>query len=181
MTVQAKTRLSVVVPTRDRPAELARCVASILRCDHDSFELLVVDQTDRQTVTLASHERLRVIPSGTVGKSAALNVGVRAARGEVLVFTDDDCTVPPQWLSQVESLIQSHNVDLIFGNLIPIKHDSSKMFIPQTRWNNLCIVRGKRRAYLRGGAGGNLVVVARVRCHRMVGRSHWPWESFQSM
>ncbi len=35
-------RLSVIVATRDRPEALARAVASILACEHDSFELIVV-------------------------------------------------------------------------------------------------------------------------------------------
>src|SRR5262245_26049340 len=131
MMVKASPRLSVVVPTRDRPAELARCVASIMCCDHDSFELVVVDQSSDRTVKPSSPGRLRVIPSETVGKSAAPNIGVRSARGDALVFTDDDCTVPAQWLAQADRLLQRHDVDVVFGNLTPINHDSSRVFVPE--------------------------------------------------
>jgi GT2 family glycosyltransferase len=73
---------SVIVPTRGRPAQLARCVAALERLDypHDRFEVIVVDDVDGE------------------GPATARNRGARRARGELLAFTDDDCRPGDDWL-----------------------------------------------------------------------------------
>jgi glycosyltransferase involved in cell wall biosynthesis len=162
-TVEAP-RVSVIVATRDRPEMLGRCVASILANDHDDFELIVVDQSNTQTV-LPAHRRVRHVHTGTIGKSAALNVGVRGARGELLAFTDDDCTAPPGWLSNAVSLFLEHpELEMAFGKLVPIEHDPAKVLVPGTLFRNstLRIVQGRRSAYVRGGAGANLFARRRL-------------------
>jgi glycosyltransferase involved in cell wall biosynthesis len=157
MATMAVPRVSVIVATRDRPEMLARCVESILASDHDSFELIVVDQSDVLT-GLRAHERLRHIGTDTLGKSAALNVGVHESRGGILAFTDDDCTVPPGWIGQAEQLFSRHpDVDMAFGELVAIDHDPTLYFVPVTHLDGFEIQRGMRCAHVRGGAGANLV------------------------
>ena len=73
---------SVVVPTRDRPAQLAACRRALADLDYptDRLETIVVDDCN-----------------GT-GPGAARNRAAAEARGELLVFTDDDCLPAPGWL-----------------------------------------------------------------------------------
>ena len=152
-------RISAIVATKDRPELLRRCVDSILANDHDDFELVIVDQS-RAPADLPGDTRVRHIRSAVKGKSAALNLGVRAARGAILAFTDDDCTAPPTWLTRGESLFLDHpEVEMAFGSLVPIDHDPTKFVVPGTPFTNggLRIIQGKRLAYLRGGAGANLL------------------------
>jgi GT2 family glycosyltransferase len=162
-TVEAP-RASVIVATRDRPEMLERCVTSILANEHDDFELIVVDQSDARTV-LPSDPRLRHVHTGTIGKSAALNVGIDEARGAILAFTDDDCTASRRWLADAESLFLANpEVEMAFGALLPIEHDSSRFHIQgnQLGARTFRIMRGRRRSYVRGGAGANLVARRRV-------------------
>jgi len=97
---------SVVIPTRDRPEHLEGCLASLaaLATPCARFEVIVVDDgscapvapvverfRDRLDVTYLRNPASR-------GPAAARNAGAARARGAVLVFTDDDCTVAPGWL-----------------------------------------------------------------------------------
>ena len=60
------------------------------------------------------------VPTETVGKSRALDIGIRRARGEVLAFTDDDCEAPPDWLDVILSeFAQSPDADVLFGPVLP--------------------------------------------------------------
>jgi glycosyltransferase involved in cell wall biosynthesis len=86
--------VSIVIPTRDRPAQLARCVASV-GAEH---ELVVVDDGSRDRAAIAEAAGpARVIRTPGIGPAAARNLGARAATGEVICFIDDDCEAAPGW------------------------------------------------------------------------------------
>lgn len=95
-------RVSVVVPTRDRPATLERCLEALARQTAASIELIVVDDgsLDRgavPAVVARSVPGARIVRGAGDGPAAARNRGARAARGEVVCFTDDDCVPGARW------------------------------------------------------------------------------------
>jgi glycosyltransferase involved in cell wall biosynthesis len=103
-------RISVVVPTRNRPEHAAACARSILR--GDGFEeLIFVDQSDEDATDKAlsaiSDARLRHVRSGLRGVTNGRNVGIDLSRGTVVAFTDDDCRVPPDWAHRIASVFSS--------------------------------------------------------------------------
>ena len=94
--------VSVVVCTRSRADSCARTVASLLAAARPGVETIVVDQSPDPETRLAiealpSGDAVRHVASPTRGLSAARNHGLRLARGELVVFTDDDCVVKPDW------------------------------------------------------------------------------------
>jgi hypothetical protein len=101
--------VSVIVCTFNRAASVGRSLAA-MEClelpDRCSWELLVVnnastDDTPAVLATIAGRGilPLRVITEPEPGLSRARNAGVAAARGELLLFTDDDTIVDPGWLA----------------------------------------------------------------------------------
>ncbi len=99
------TTTSVVVPSFREDVEiLRRCLESWLR--ESPSELIVVPDLDDVDGIRMLHEvtdpRLRVIPFRHEGKRSALGVGIRAARGEVLVLTDSDTAWEPGLLAAVQ-------------------------------------------------------------------------------
>ncbi len=91
--------ITVVVPTRDRPEALARCLAALERQTAPALEIVVVDD-GRGAVAPG----VRIVRAGAGGPAAARNAGARAARGDVICFTDDDCTPAPDWAQQLAEL-----------------------------------------------------------------------------
>jgi glycosyltransferase involved in cell wall biosynthesis len=83
--------VSVIVPTRDRPALLPTAVESVLEQSLGDVEVIVVDDGSREPARLPADPRLRVVrfPSSR-GLAAALNAGAREARGRWLGHVDDD-------------------------------------------------------------------------------------------
>lgn len=95
-------RVSVVVPTRDRPDPLARCLAALDAQDTDAFDVVVVDDgslaRDAVHTVVARSRRARVVDGDGRGPAAARNLGARRAEAELVCFTDDDCTPGPEWV-----------------------------------------------------------------------------------
>ncbi|HLH68473.1 MAG TPA: mycofactocin biosynthesis glycosyltransferase MftF [Candidatus Dormibacteraeota bacterium] len=95
-------RVTVVVPVRDRPAQLAACLASLrrLRYPPDRLEVVVVDDGSRSPLPPLGQARLVRLPVPR-GPAAARNAGAREARGEVLAFVDSDCQAEEGWLEEL--------------------------------------------------------------------------------
>jgi glycosyltransferase involved in cell wall biosynthesis len=97
-------KVSVVIPTFRRVELLERCVNALLtqHCP-EAFEVIIVtDGPDRRTTDFfqSSHYKLRVISlEEKRGPAAARNKGWKTAKGELIVFTDDDCIPSPGLLS----------------------------------------------------------------------------------
>jgi hyaluronan synthase len=100
-----RTTTSVVVPSyREDPDVLERCLDSWLRqCPTEVIVVLDVDDTEAfARLTAREDPRLSVISFRHEGKRSALGVGIRAARGEVLVLCDSDTCWQPALLSAVQ-------------------------------------------------------------------------------
>ena len=88
--------VSVVIPSRERPALLRRAVQSILDGDEQPVEIVVVDQSPQRDEGIAMMEDggcpIRYVWSAGRGVSSARNLGVANASGDVLAFIDADVT-----------------------------------------------------------------------------------------
>jgi glycosyltransferase involved in cell wall biosynthesis len=91
------TRLSVVVRSFNRLPALCELAEALLAQDHDSFEVVVVEQStlrpaaaEARLAELAADPRLRILRCPPLGGARARNRGVEAALGAILVFIDDD-------------------------------------------------------------------------------------------
>lgn len=100
---------SIVIPTYNRPDRLANCLRAIAALDYprDRFEVVVVDDgspTPIAPVVVPFQTELAVtlIRQANAGPAKARNVGAAHAKGEFLVFTDDDCAPLPNWLGCLE-------------------------------------------------------------------------------
>jgi len=102
--------ISVVIPTKDRPQLLARCVQGVLAaCDatRRRCEVLVVDDASTPPVAEIDDERVHVLRTTGVGPSRARNRGIAAASAPVVAFTDDDVEVDVEWLVQALATLDS--------------------------------------------------------------------------
>ncbi|GLY27548.1 hypothetical protein Kisp02_09130 [Kineosporia sp. NBRC 101731] len=111
-----RTTTSVVVPSFREDVEiLRRCLATWLA--QGPSELIVVpDIEDIDCIEMLNRvgdPRLRVLPFAHRGKRSALGVGIRAARGEVLVLTDSDTAWEPGLLAAVQMPFQDPRVGAV--------------------------------------------------------------------
>jgi len=127
--------VAALVCTRNRPAALVRALRSLLVGASPGLELIVIDQSDgdetRAAVGELGDSRIRYLRSLRRGKGAALNEGLRAASGEIVACTDDDCQVQPGWAERMAQALQAHpTAALAFCNVVAAPHDSTAGYVP---------------------------------------------------
>jgi glycosyltransferase involved in cell wall biosynthesis len=113
--------ITVVVPTRGRPAYLEVTLASLARQRTDAaYEIVVVDDGPSDaTAEVAARHRVRYVRHGRPRSlNAARNTGVREARAPLVAFVDDDVLVPPEWLSSLLDGVRAHPEAEAFGGPI---------------------------------------------------------------
>jgi glycosyltransferase involved in cell wall biosynthesis len=105
--------ITVVVPTYRRSKDLSRCLEALRRQIRPANEVLVVVRdTDAETWAFLEGINLEPLRLSTVkvmvsGVVAAMNIGLSAASGDIIVFTDDDAGPHNDWLKRIEAHFQS--------------------------------------------------------------------------
>ncbi|MGF6777431.1 glycosyltransferase family 2 protein [Paraburkholderia sp. GAS334] len=114
-------KLSVLVPTFRRPADLARCLSALQRQQRAPDEVIVVVRPDDRETLACLHDPavkgalpLRIAIVEVPGQVAALNRGLDVAKGDVIAITDDDAAPRPDWAQRIASAFES---DLLLGAL----------------------------------------------------------------
>ncbi len=128
--------VSVIVSTHDRPACFATCLRSLLALRYPRYEIIVVDNAPSSSATAdlvqqcdAHEPAVRYICEPRQGLALARNCGIQAARGAILVFTDDDVVVDPYWLVElVRPFSLSERVACVSGLIVPLRLDTEAQF-----------------------------------------------------
>jgi GT2 family glycosyltransferase len=115
-------RVSVVVCSYNGGRTLDQCLRSLLDLDYPDYEVLVVDDgsTDDTRAILARFPAVRAIHQANRGLSAARNVGLEAAGGAVIAYTDSDCFADRNWLTHLVYQLRRSGAAAVGGpNLTP--------------------------------------------------------------
>ncbi|RBY92144.1 mycofactocin system glycosyltransferase [Blastococcus sp. TBT05-19] len=112
--------VTVVIPVRDRPAELARLLDA-LRADPATAALPVVMVDDGSRAPVAVPAGVRVVrhPSSR-GPAAARNAGLAAATTDVVAFLDSDCVPRPGWLARLLPHLADPRLAVVAPRIVPL-------------------------------------------------------------
>lgn len=122
-------KLSVILCTYNRCESLAKAVESVAQSslpESIDWEVLVIDNNSndatRQVVDSFISKyprRFRYVFEPKPGKSNALNTGIQEAKGDILAFTDDDVTVPVDWLYRLIAPLSNPDWIGVGGRILP--------------------------------------------------------------
>jgi len=115
-------QVSVIVCTYNGARTLEQCLRSLCALDYPNYEVIVVNDgsTDNSTAILGRFPEIRVLRQANLGLSMARNVGLRAARGSIIAYTDDDCFADSNWLTHLVYQFQRSDAAAVGGpNLSP--------------------------------------------------------------
>jgi GT2 family glycosyltransferase len=118
--------VSLIICTRNRHQQLARCLEA-LRCIvfDRQWQLIIVDNgsTDQTAAVVGefsktANQQTIYLYEAALGKSNALNAALKAACGQILAFTDDDCYPAPDFLNNIWAAFDDPSVGYIGGRIL---------------------------------------------------------------
>jgi glycosyltransferase involved in cell wall biosynthesis len=128
--------VTVLICTRNRGTSILATIRSVLANTYANFKLLIIDQSSDQHTAHAvaqfhGDQHLRYIHTNTCGKSWANNIGLSFITTDIVIMTDDDCEVPPDWISaMVAPFMRYPQVGVVFCDVAAAPHDTSAGWIP---------------------------------------------------
>ncbi len=136
---------SVIIATYNRCTLLGRTLPALLTQQFpvDEYEVIVVvdgstDGTSEFLRGLGSHRNLRILEQENRGQAAAINAGLNAACGEIVLFLDDDIECGPTLVAEHSRAVRDGNACLVFGPVLvsseeldPVAADSARAYCDQ--------------------------------------------------
>ena len=130
--------ITIVLPTRDRPALLPRALVSVLLQRYERWQLVVVDDGEAEAAqsVLADFDdrRVALVKGPRKGLGAARNAGLRVAKGTIVCYLDDDNIMHPHWLQAVANVFASRkDVGVLYGVTLA-QHRIPDVLEPEGWW-----------------------------------------------
>lgn len=115
--------ISIVVAVYNGAATLRECLDSLLALEYpaEKFEIIVVNNASRDKTAAVLKDYLpniKVFDEPKRGPAAARNCGIKQASGEIIVLTDVDCIVSPQWLKALVAPLEDPAVGIAGGKIL---------------------------------------------------------------
>ena len=120
-------KFSIIVPSHNAQDTIERCALSLLRQNVADKEILLIDDhSEDKTAEICQrmageYREVRFLTSARRGASAARNVGLEYARGDIIGFCDSDDTYETYTLELVRNTFLSMNVEAVVGGVRRVK------------------------------------------------------------
>lgn len=121
-------KVSVIIPACGDSERIMNCIESVLGLDYPDYELILVDDGLSQRIIsrLSVFEgRLKLLKSGGKGPSYARNMAVKEAKASLIAFTDSDCIVEKNWLTELSRGLSSDTQAVSCGGAQGVPDDAS--------------------------------------------------------
>lgn len=114
-------KVSVIVCAYNAERTMDSCLASLKELNYPNYEVIVVNDgsSDRTLEITQRYDFVRLISQENKGLSVARNVGMTAATGEIVAYTDSDCMADPDWLTYLVANLSSGVAAVGGPNLSP--------------------------------------------------------------
>jgi cellulose synthase/poly-beta-1,6-N-acetylglucosamine synthase-like glycosyltransferase len=118
--------VSIIIPARNEQKSIGRCIESVLASTYSEFELIlindrsgddtgqIIDEFARRDGRIkAVHIKNDAEKGNLRGKPGALHMGIGYSSGQIIMMTDADCIVQPEWIQTTISIFASNSIALL--------------------------------------------------------------------
>jgi len=152
----------VAISTRDRPQQLARCLAALAAGERLPDEVVVADQgagPETRLVAEAAELPVRYVRARPGGLGVVQNDAVAATSADVVAILDDDCVADARWLAEVEAAFAADAaLGLLGGRVLPLGEATPGTAAVSSRTSTTPLALHARSLPWEVGSGNNFAV-----------------------
>lgn len=155
----AKPKVSIVIPTRNRQNQLHRLLASVSESSYKDYEIIIVND-GADTLSLPNSKHIRILDNNSnKGLAFSRTRGAQEAKGEYVLFIDDDNVIDRNMLRILVSALTGHNMLLAVGPATYYLSNKNKIWFLGSKMNLLTSMPIFKRQYQKEELiEGNLLV-----------------------
>lgn len=128
--------ISVVIPALNEEARITECLNALRAQTRQADEIIVVDGgSSDATVALARNFQAQVLHNPRRHAAAARNIGINAAKGDIIAFTDADCIPAENWVEQIEAAFTDPLLEGLGGKVIAAPPENAE----EAFWSKLAL------------------------------------------
>jgi len=119
----SKPKISIIIPTYNRGQPLIDTLQSLLKQNYSSREIIVVDQSTKKLLLKEkflkkNKERVKLLSSSPPNAAAARNLGIKKAKGKIILFLDDDVVCHQNLIKQHLKNYTDSRIGAVCGRVI---------------------------------------------------------------
>ncbi|MCU7548282.1 glycosyltransferase [Chitinophagaceae bacterium LB-8] len=143
--------ISVVVCTRNRTAQLAQCLQTLLQLPYPNYEIIIVDNapSNDDTQQLVANFPVHYVRENCPGLDWARNRGIAEAKYPIIAFTDDDVIVDKYWLQAIANIFLDKQVMGVSGYVAPAELETQAQHVFELGYGGMG--HGFLRRFIRKG------------------------------
>ena len=125
--------ISVIIPVYNKDRQIIDCLNSVINQTYKNYEIIIIndgstDQSERKILDfIENKQNVKYIFQKNQGVSSARNTGIKAARGEYIVFIDADDYIDNDYF---EKLMEYKNSDLVISGYVEVYTNIEKKYCP---------------------------------------------------
>jgi glycosyltransferase involved in cell wall biosynthesis len=143
--------VSVVIACPGGSAVLAECLSALARQTYANFEVIVLPDDRLDGLMLPAGLDLRILPTGKVRPAEKRNLGIRAAKGEIVAFIDDDAYPDAHWMEYAVKYFGEDGIGAVGGPGVTPLNDPYLARVGGRVYDNWLVSGNYRYRYKAGG------------------------------
>ena len=152
----SKPAISVIIPVYNAQEGLGQCIDSLLDQTFSDYEIIILNDgsTDNSLEVIQNYasknDGIRVVDKENEGVAKTRNRGIALAKGEYIVFIDNDDFIAPDYLECFYKAIEKEKLDIVIGGYKRVNKEHKILFqqdLSQTDWSKYIVVAPWARIY----------------------------------
>ena len=114
-----KDFVTIIIPTFERPNACEKCVKNLLKQTYKNFEIVVIDDSCKKKYNIKDTGKVRYLKTEKrLGLGKSKNLGIKLARGNIIVVVDDDIILKPDYIDIIVGDLKKYKAGAVGGRLL---------------------------------------------------------------
>jgi biofilm PGA synthesis N-glycosyltransferase PgaC len=139
-------KVTLLIPFRNELENIESLAEELSKLTYPDLRILLLDdQSEDGSLSLFKEKfktdsRIHIIPSDGIGKKRAIEIGVQAAEGDLILCSDADCSYPKKWIERMVGPFIDPKIQLVAGPVVSASQNNFFQRFQQIEWSSILLL-----------------------------------------